>query len=185
MSKRNLKFVLTLLLSTTSYPAVGQSNRYVILGGNASIAEQTLSSLGGKKLKDFQHLGGFAAEVPPGQAKFVTCMAGAVVDFVVDIRVGSPTFGRWDAVLLSAREPMSVYISEGLGHGFLALEEGSTVAYLLSSPYSPGAEHGIDPLDPQVGLDLRGLDVILSTKDREAPSLADAATAGLLPTWAG
>jgi dTDP-4-dehydrorhamnose 3,5-epimerase len=123
------------------------------------------------------------ADVPPGQAKFVTCMAGSVVDFVVDIRVGSPTFGTWDAVVLDAREPQSVYIPEGLGHAFLSLEEGSTVAYLLSSPYAPGAEHGIDPLDPQLGLDLRGIDVILSEKDRGAPSLAEAAEQGLLPLW--
>jgi len=124
------------------------------------------------------------ADVPPGQAKFVTCMSGSVVDFVIDIRVGSPTFGRWDSVVLAAGKPTSVYISEGLGHAFLALEDDATVAYLLSSPYAPGAEHGIDPLDPEVGLDLRGLDVLLSQKDREAPTLAEAAASGLLPNWA-
>ena len=57
------------------------------------------------------------AQVPPSQAKYVTCLHGKVLDIVVDIRVGSPTFGRWDSVMLDDRERRSIYISEGLGHG--------------------------------------------------------------------
>ena len=123
------------------------------------------------------------ADVPPGQAKYVTCAAGAVRDVVVDLRVGSPTFGQWDVVLLDAVDRRAVYLSEGLGHGFCALEDGSTVAYLCSTVYNPTGEHGVDPLDPELGIDW-GLDaglLLLSPKDLEAPSLAEARPA--LPTW--
>ena len=93
------------------------------------------------------------AELPPGQAKYVTCVTGSVFDVVVDIREGSPTFGRWDSVLLDASTRRSVYISEGLAHGFLALEADSTVMYLCSAPYAPDREHSICPTDPAIGID--------------------------------
>ncbi|MEZ0449565.1 dTDP-4-dehydrorhamnose 3,5-epimerase [Cellulomonas sp. ICMP 17802] len=129
------------------------------------------------------------ADVPPGQGKYVTCARGAVLDVVVDIRVGSPTFGRWDAVLLDDVDRRAIYIPEGLGHAFMALEDQSTVLYLCSAPYAPGREHGIHPLDPAVGIDWptesrdgRPLTPLLSPKDDAAPTLADAQTAGLLPS---
>ena len=129
------------------------------------------------------------ADVPPGQAKYVTCARGAVLDVAVDIRVGSPTFGRWDAVLLDDVDRRAIYLSEGLGHAFLSLEDDSTVLYLCSTGYSPGREHGIHPLDPGLGIDWpttdragRPLAPQLSDKDRAAPSLADAREQGLLPT---
>ncbi|WP_076221400.1 dTDP-4-dehydrorhamnose 3,5-epimerase family protein, partial [Mycobacterium avium] len=80
------------------------------------------------------------AQVPPSQAKYVTCVRGSVFDVVVDIRVGSPTFGQWDSVLLDDAEHRTIYISEGLGHGFLALQDNSTVMYLCSAEYNPGRE---------------------------------------------
>lgn len=125
------------------------------------------------------------ADVPPGQAKYVTCVKGAVLDVIVDIRVGSPTFGLWTSVLLDDRDRRAVYLSEGLGHGFCAQQDGSTVVYLCSEPYSPLREHEIHPLDPQVGIDwqLAGRAPELSSKDAAAPSLAEAAAAGLLPSW--
>ena len=124
------------------------------------------------------------ADVPPGQAKYVICPAGAVLDFVVDIRVGSPTFGAVDVVRLDTVDRRAVYLSEGIGHGFLALEDGSTLSYLCSTGYAPGREHGINPLDPALALALPdGVDLVLSDKDRSAPTLAEAADAGLLPTW--
>ena len=88
------------------------------------------------------------ADVPPGQAKYVTCPKGAILDVIVDIRVGSPTFGTYDTVLLDDVDRRAVYLSEGLGHAFCALEDGSTATYLCSTGYNPGAEHGINPLDP-------------------------------------
>ena len=72
------------------------------------------------------------ADVPPGQAKYVTCARGAVLDVVVDIRVGSPTFGPWDSVLLDDVDRRAIYLAEGLGHAFLSLEDDSTVVYLCS-----------------------------------------------------
>ncbi|WP_460356632.1 dTDP-4-dehydrorhamnose 3,5-epimerase family protein [Mycobacterium sp. ZZG] len=130
------------------------------------------------------------AQLPPGQAKYVSCMRGAVVDVVVDIRVGSPTFGRWDAVVLDDTAHRSVYLSEGLGHAFLALQDDSMVSYLCSAGYDPVREHTVDPLDPTLGIDWRSWltgrwagELILSDRDRDAPSLEQARAAGLLPTW--
>lgn len=130
------------------------------------------------------------ADVPPGQAKCVTCLVGAVLDVVVDIRVGSPTFGAWDAVELDDETRRCVFVSEGLGHAFLALEDRSVVSYLCSAPYAPGREHGIDPLDPELGItwpsvarDGSPLSLVLSDKDAAAPGLAQAAKDGLLPSY--
>lgn len=124
------------------------------------------------------------ADVPPSQAKYVTCVKGAVLDVIVDIRVGSPTFGTWEAVRLDERSRRAVYLSEGLGHGFASLEDGSTVVYLCSAGYAPAREHEVHPLDPALGIDwgLGGLTPELSAKDAAAPTLAAAAAAGLLPT---
>lgn len=126
------------------------------------------------------------ARVPPSQAKYVTCVRGSVFDVVVDIRVGSPTFGRWDAVRLDDRGRRTIYISEGLGHAFLALEDDSTVMYLCSAQYDPQREHTVTPLDPALGIEWPAIDgePILSDRDRQAPTLAEAEAAGLLPTWA-
>jgi dTDP-4-dehydrorhamnose 3,5-epimerase len=123
------------------------------------------------------------ADVPPGQAKYVTCVSGAVLDVIVDIRVGSPTFGTWEAVRLDDEDRRAVYLAEGLGHGFCALTEGATVAYLCSSTYRPGHEHGVHPLDPELGIAWSVSDPVLSGKDAEAPSLAEAGVNGLLPRY--
>ncbi|UOT05853.1 dTDP-4-dehydrorhamnose 3,5-epimerase [Rhodococcus opacus] len=130
------------------------------------------------------------ADVPPGQAKYVTCTRGAVLDVVVDIRCGSPTFGVRDSVLLDDADRRAIYLPEGLGHAFLSLEDNSTVVYPCSTGYEPGREHGINPLDPEVGIDWpttsrsgSTLELILSEKDTAAPSLAEAAEAGLLPQY--
>jgi len=129
------------------------------------------------------------ADVPPGQAKYVTCAKGAVLDVAVDVRVGSPTFGQWDAVLLDDTDRRAIYLSEGLGHAFMSLEDDSTVLYLCSTGYSPGTEHGVHPLDPGVGIawpnvgrDGRPITPQLSEKDLAAPTLATAREQGLLPT---
>lgn len=126
------------------------------------------------------------AQVPPGQAKYITCVSGSVFDVVVDIRVGSPTFGRWDSVLLDDRDRRTIYISEGLAHGFLALQGNSTLMYLCSTEYNPGREHTIAATDPAIGIDWPAPDgeLILSDRDAAAQSLAEAQAAGLLPVWA-
>ena len=128
------------------------------------------------------------ADVPPGQAKYVTCARGAVLDVVIDIRVGSPTFGRWDSVLLDDVDRRAIYLPEGLGHAFMSLEDDSTVLYLCSTPYAPGREHGIHPLDERVAIqwpttarDGSPLTPQLSDKDAVAPTLDEALEQGLLP----
>jgi dTDP-4-dehydrorhamnose 3,5-epimerase len=123
------------------------------------------------------------ADVPPGQAKYVTCVSGSILDVIVDIRAGSPTFGAWEAVALDDQERKAVYLAEGLGHAFCALTEGATVTYLCSSVYRPGHEHGINPLDPELGIVWPVATPLLSTKDAAAPSLAEAKAAGLLPEF--
>jgi dTDP-4-dehydrorhamnose 3,5-epimerase len=125
------------------------------------------------------------ADVPPSQAKYVYCPIGAVLDVVVDIRAGSPTFGVVDTVRLDDVDRRAVYISEGLGHAFMALADDATVTYLCSTGYAPDREHGVNPLDAELGIAWPGdIEPVLSDKDRDAPSLSEAATAGLLPTYA-
>jgi dTDP-4-dehydrorhamnose 3,5-epimerase len=125
------------------------------------------------------------ADVPPGQAKYVTCVRGAALDVVVDVRTGSPTFGRSVAIQLDDRTRRAVYLAEGLGHGFLALSDEAVVIYLASEPYAPEREHGVHPLDPTLAIGWpRGIEPVLSPKDAAAPSLADAERAGLLPSYA-
>ncbi len=124
------------------------------------------------------------ADVPPGQAKYIYCPVGALLDVVVDLRVGSPTFGEWDAVRLDPVDFRAVYVSEGLGHAFLALEDDTVISYLCSTSYNPSAEHGISPIDPALGLPWPAdLSLLLSHKDTTAPTLAAAESAGLLPRY--
>ncbi|NNH74103.1 dTDP-4-dehydrorhamnose 3,5-epimerase family protein [Nocardia uniformis] len=117
---------------------------------------------------------------PPGQAKYVTCVRGAFLDVVVDLRPTSPTFGRWDAVVIDDENRRSVYLSEGLGHALLSLEDGSTVTYLCSLEYTPEFDGEIDAFDPAIGIewptvgrDGRPLTFNRSPKDAAAPLLAD------------
>lgn len=124
------------------------------------------------------------ADVPPGQAKYVTCSLGAVLDVVVDVRQGSPTFGAWDAVRLDDRDREAVYVAEGLGHAFMTLTEEATVTYLCSELYAPDREHGVNPLDPALGIGWPSeIEPVLSPRDKEAPSLAEVRAQGLLPAY--
>jgi dTDP-4-dehydrorhamnose 3,5-epimerase len=125
------------------------------------------------------------ADVPRGQAKYVTATHGAVLDYVIDIRVDSPTFGQWDSVLLDGVDRRAIYLAEGLGHAFVALTDDATVSYLVTDTFDAEREHGIDPLDPEIGLVFppEAGEALLSPKDTAAPGLSEAADAGLLPTW--
>jgi dTDP-4-dehydrorhamnose 3,5-epimerase len=125
------------------------------------------------------------ADVPPGQAKYVYCPRGAVLDVVVDLRVGSPSYGKHAAARLDDVERRGVFLSEGLGHAFLALTDEAHVTYLISTTYNPTAEHAIDPLDPDLALPwpTGELDLVLSEKDASAPRLAAVEGRGLLPSY--
>jgi dTDP-4-dehydrorhamnose 3,5-epimerase len=128
------------------------------------------------------------ADVPPGQAKYVTCVAGAILDVVVDLRAGSPTFGSWETVRLDAEGRKALFLAEGLGHGFQALSDSATVLYLCSTPYAAGREHGVNPMDPAIGIgwlpESEAGEPILSDKDLAAPSVDEALRAGQLPQYA-
>lgn len=121
---------------------------------------------------------------PPGCAKYVYCPSGRVLDIVVDLRVGSPTFGAHDVVELGGPDFPAVYFPVGVGHAFVALEDGTTMTYLLSTEYQPVNELAVAALDPALGLPIpRGITPLLSERDRRAASLSEALTRGLLPGY--
>ncbi|MDQ2743889.1 MAG: dTDP-4-dehydrorhamnose 3,5-epimerase [Chloroflexota bacterium] len=123
-------------------------------------------------------------DVPPGQAKYITCAAGMILDVVVDLRAGSPTFGSFDAVQLDDKNRRAVLISEGLGHAFMVLSGQATVVYLCSRPYDPRIERGVHPLDPRLGITWpEDIEPILSAKDAAAADLQEAQRAGILPSY--
>jgi dTDP-4-dehydrorhamnose 3,5-epimerase len=125
------------------------------------------------------------ADVPPGQAKYVYCPRGAVLDVVVDVRAGSPTFGEHVALRLDDQDRRGLFIAEGLAHGFCALTETAEVTYLVSTTYDPAVERSINPLDPDIAVpwpdDIGAL--VMSDKDRAAPTLQQARAAGTLPSY--
>jgi dTDP-4-dehydrorhamnose 3,5-epimerase len=122
--------------------------------------------------------------VPPGQAKYVYCPRGAAFDVVVDVRVGSPTFGRHEVVRIDDRDFRAVYLAEGLGHMVVALEDDTVVSYLCSTGYDPAREKGVSPTDPQLDLPWpTEAEPVLSPRDLAAPTLREAAEQGLLPAY--
>lgn len=119
-----------------------------------------------------------------GQAKLVTCAAGSVVDVLVDVREGSPTFGEVALVELAGDIGRSVYLPGGVAHGFCATSDVAVLTYLLSSPYDPAVEFEINPLDPAISVPWPlSAEAVLSDKDRDAPSLAERRAAGQIPTF--
>ncbi|MBP2329765.1 epimerase EvaD [Kibdelosporangium banguiense] len=121
---------------------------------------------------------------PPGTAKYVYCTHGKVLDIVVDIRVGSPTYGKWDAVILDPTSYRASYLPIGVGHAFVALEDDSVMSYLLSQSYIPENEHALSVLDPALGLPIsQDIVPVLSERDAAAPTLAEAQALGMLPDY--
>jgi dTDP-4-dehydrorhamnose 3,5-epimerase len=124
------------------------------------------------------------ADVPPGQAKYVYCARGALLDIVVDLRVGSPTFGQHEIVRLDSVDYRALYIAEGLGHGFLALEDDTVLSYLCSQRYAPAREHIVNALDADLALLLPAdIEPVRSERDAAGPSLAELQAAGRLPDF--
>ncbi|MFH9067501.1 dTDP-4-dehydrorhamnose 3,5-epimerase family protein [Streptomyces coeruleorubidus] len=121
---------------------------------------------------------------PPGQAKYVSCVRGALRDFVVDLRVGSPTFGCFDSNVLDPESGRAVYVPEGVGHGFLTLADDTCISYALTSTYVPGTQIDVNPLDTELAIPWGFTDTpLMSPKDREAPSLAEWLSRGVLAEW--
>jgi dTDP-4-dehydrorhamnose 3,5-epimerase len=125
------------------------------------------------------------ADVPPGQAKLVYCPKGAILDVAVDLRVGSPTFGKHEAIRLDDNDRRLLFLAEGLGHAFFALSDDANVTYLVSTTYNPSIEHAVHPHDPDLALPWPSGagEPVLSDKDAAAPSLVDAERQGLLPSY--
>ena len=120
---------------------------------------------------------------PRGQAKWVTCVTGSIKDVIVDIRPDSKTFRKWIGVELTSNSGKAVFISEGLGHGFIALEDNTAVAYLVSTPFSPSHEFEINPLDEEIGINW-GMEISelkITDKDKNAPTLTELVAEGQLP----
>ena len=127
------------------------------------------------------------ADVPPGQAKYVSVSQGSIIDYMVDLRAGSPTFGKWEAVALSFENGRSLLIGNGIGHAFLSLEQRTVVTYLCSEEYNPSRERTLNPTDTDIALPLQehgleaGLDLLsYSPKDQHAPTLESLIAQGIL-----
>jgi dTDP-4-dehydrorhamnose 3,5-epimerase len=121
---------------------------------------------------------------PEGQAKLVTCAYGELDDVIVDVRVGSPAFGRVEIVRLAANEERSVLLPAGAAHGFCVRSEHAALSYLLSSPFNPTMELEINPFDETLDIPWGLKDAaVMSEKDANAPSLDDRIASGQLPTY--
>lgn len=126
-----------------------------------------------------------AVALPPGQSRYISCVSGAVIDIVVDIRAGSPTFGESISVVLDAGRRHLLYLAEGHGHGFAPLTDEAAVVYMCSSTYSPTQQVIVNPLDPELALPWpQASEPLLSEKDRRAPTLREAMAQGVLPSYA-
>ena len=121
---------------------------------------------------------------PQGQAKLVTCVEGTLDEVIVDIRLGSPTFGAVVYLELNASDGASLYVPAGTAHGFCVISQNASLAYLLSSPYNPQFEFEINPMDQAVAVPWRlSGPAILATKDADAPSLDLRRERNELPTY--
>ena len=153
--------------------------------GTANLATFSVAQLSYSRSRCGSVRGVHFTRTPPGCAKYVHCPQGRALDIVVDIRTGSPTFGLWDTVLLDAEHARAVYLPVGVGHAFVALTDDTIVSYLLSVAYDPGQEAAVSVYDPALGLPIpAGIEPLMSTRDKSAPTLAEAEKEGLLPKYA-
>jgi len=148
-----------------------------LIGRNLNIKQTNTSSSSKGSVRGIHY-----ALVPPSQAKLVQCQRGSIKDYVIDIRVGSPTFGQFEEIELSENSVSAVFIEEGLAHAFVALENQTVVTYFVTEKYNPEREKGINPFDKTLNVKWPDLELILSEKDKQAISLEEAKNQGLLPT---
>jgi len=149
-----------------------------LIGRNLNIKQTNTSSSSKGSVRGIHY-----ALVPPSQAKLVQCQRGSINDYVIDIRVGSPTFGQFEEIELSENSASAVFIEEGLAHAFVALENKTVVTYFVTEKYNPEREKGINPFDKTLNVKWPDLELILSEKDKQAISLDEAKNQGLLPTF--
>ena len=120
-------------------------------------------------------LRGLHFQTHPGQAKLLRCARGEILDVAVDLRRESPTYGQWEAHRLDDQKHHQLFVPIGFAHGFVVLSETADVAYLVSSVFDPATEKGIAWDDPDVGVDWRVSEPLLSERDKTAPRLAEIA----------
>ena len=149
-----------------------------IIGRNLEIKQTNTSSSTKGSLRGIHY-----ALVPPSQAKLIQCQRGSIKDYVIDIRIDSPTFGDYEVIELNEKSANAVFIEEGLAHAFVALEDDTVVTYYVSEKYNPGREKGINPFDETLKINWPNIDLILSDKDKNAISLLEAKAQNLLPTY--
>ena len=149
-----------------------------LIGRNFDIKQTNTSSSSKGSVRGIHY-----ALVPPSQAKLVQCQRGSIKDYVIDIRIGSPTFGQFEAVDLDEKAASAIFIEEGLAHAFVALENNTIVTYYVSEKYNPEREKGINPFDKTLNILWPEIDLILSEKDKAAISLEQAKDQGILTTY--
>ena len=149
-----------------------------LIGRNLNIKQTNTSSSSKGSVRGIHY-----ALVPPSQAKLVQCQRGSIKDYIVDIRIGSPTFGKFEEIELSENSASAVFLEEGLGHAFVALENQTVVTYYVTQKHNPDREKGINPFDKSLNVKWPEIDLVLSEKDKQAISLAEAKDQGLLPTF--
>ena len=148
------------------------------IGRNLNIKQTNTSSSSKGSVRGIHY-----ALVPPSQAKLVQCQRGSIKDYVIDIRVGSPTFGQFEEIELNENSASAVFIEEGLAHAFVALENQTVVTYFVTEKYNPEREKGINPFDKTLNVKWPDIELILSEKDKQAISLEEAKNQGWLPTF--
>jgi dTDP-4-dehydrorhamnose 3,5-epimerase len=149
-----------------------------LIGRNLNIKQTNTSSSSKGSVRGIHY-----ALVPPSQAKLVQCQRGSIKDYVIDIRVGSPTFGQFEEIELNENSATAVFIEEGLAHAFVALENQTVVTYFVTEKYNPEREKGINPFDKTLNVKWPDLELILSDKDKQAISLEESKAQGLLPSF--
>ena len=149
-----------------------------LIGRNFDIKQTNTSSSSKGSVRGIHY-----ALVPPSQAKLVQCQRGSIKDYVIDIRIGSPTFGQFEEIYLDDKSANAVFIEEGLAHAFVALENNTIVTYYVSAKYNPEREKGINPFDKTLNVKWPDVELILSEKDKIAISLDQAKSEGLLPLF--
>ena len=146
-----------------------QQERYASHGIGPQFVQDNMSRSGRGVLRGLHY------QWPNPQGKLVSVADGEVLDVAVDIRVGSPTFGRWTAVRLSADNKRQLYVPAGFAHGFTVVSETALFVYKCTELYMPQFDRGVRFNDPSIGVDWETTDPTLSSKDAALPLLADIA----------
>lgn len=143
------------------------SGKFKMLGIDGPFVQDNHSKSRARTLR------GLHLQLDEPQAKLVRAISGEVLDVAADVRRGSPTFGRWISVRLSAENFRQSYIPAGFAHGFYVLSDGAEVEYKCTSSYNPAGEIGIVWNDPQIAIEWPDHEPVLSTRDAALPRLAD------------